>query len=140
MRTELRGPDVGRPVRGPVDRSAPVRAAVVDSLLIALVYLMIGTKLVTVIDPPDDQPAFGLAAAGFFVGFAVVLWLVRRPFVWVAGIVIQLFIVYVYLDLASERVPSFEGWGIALRVLQVPLIAILAFLAIGALRRRPADA
>ena len=99
--------------------------------LIAMVYLLIGLRVLEVIKPTDDQPAFGFVAAGFFLLLAVVLLAFRRRTVWVIAALIQPFIIFVYFNLASEREPSYELWGITLRVLQVPLVLALVYLLVG---------
>jgi hypothetical protein len=93
--------------------------------------------MVTVIEPSDDQPVFGLIAAAAFIGFAVLLMAVRRRIVWIALAAVQVFIAFTYFDLAAERVPDFEPWGIAVRVLQIPLVVALAYLIARGPRGRP---
>jgi hypothetical protein len=120
----------------PADRTTrpAVYLAAGFCLLIAAVYLMIGLRVVTVIQPSDDQPAFGFIAAAAFVGFAVLLLAVRRRIVWIALAAVQVLVAFTYFDLAAERVPAFEPWGIALRILQIPVLVALGYLIIRAPR------
>lgn len=45
---------------------------------------------------------------------------------WWAGAIAQAFIFWTYFDLAPERSPSFETWGIVIGVLQVAIFVFLA--------------
>lgn len=109
-------------------------AAAGFSAVMAVIYLLIGLEVITVLDPPDDQPQFGLIAAGFFLAVAVVLLTVRRRWVWIVLAGVQLFVAFTYVNLAGERIPEYEAWGIALRVLQIPIIVALAWLILRAPR------
>lgn len=98
----------------------------------AFVYLLIGLKVVTVIEPDTGQPVFGiLAALGWSLG-VVLLLVIERRWVWVVGAVLQAFTILMYFNLASERTPAYEEWGIVIRVLQVVLLVVLVYLAIRA--------
>ena len=102
----------------------------------SLIYLLIGLRVVSVIQNPDEQVGFGFAAgAGFAVGALLILSVDQRS-LWVAGTVLQGLIIFMYFTLAVERIPEFEVWGILLRVVQVPLMVTLAYLAIGPRSRR----
>ena len=109
-------------------RRGLVMLAAGSSALMAVIYLLIGLRMVEVIQPADEQPAFGLVAAAFFAGVAAVLIRWQRPIVWFLALANHMFVAYVYFDLASERMPDFEAWGLGLRVLQVPAILALGFL------------
>jgi 4-amino-4-deoxy-L-arabinose transferase-like glycosyltransferase len=107
------------------------------ALLVALVYLAIGFELIHVVDPATSDPGFligfGLMAAGAYVLGAVLLEAVRRPWVWLLGALFQIGVIVMYVLVSSERTPAFEVWGVALRL---PQLAILALLALLFLRRR----
>ncbi len=47
-----------------------------------------------------------------------------------AGAVLQALIIFMYFTLAAERIPEFEVWGILLRVVQIPLLGAITYLAI----------
>lgn len=73
---------------------------------------------------------------------AGVLLLLRydRWIVWALGAVLQAMVIAAYFNVASERMPAFETWGITIRVLQIALLVVLVALAIGRPRgstRRP---
>lgn len=96
----------------------------------SLIYLLIGLRVVTVIQNPEEQVGFGFAAsAGFAIGALLILSVDQRS-LWVAGAVLQALIIFMYFTLAAERVPDFEVWGILLRIVQVPLLVAVTYLAI----------
>lgn len=102
---------------------------------IALVYALIATHVVTVLAGSADTVArdqFGFAApaALVFVVGAVLLLRYDDLRLWVLGALLQVTIVVMYLGLAPEREPSFELWGVTIRVLQVALFVALARLAL----------
>lgn len=106
-------------------RPPAVLVAAGCSACMTVIYLLIGARLVDVIQPADDQPVFGFVAAGFFALLTAVLLLIRRPLIWLLALATHLFVVFVYVDLAPERVPHYETWGLVLRGLQVPAIVAL---------------
>ena len=48
----------------------------------------------------------------------------------------QLFVYWAYFDISKTRTPPFETWGIALRIIQIPLLVCLAYLALRPVERR----
>jgi phosphatidylserine synthase len=88
-------------------------------------YLLIGTQVVTVIDEPGDQPGFAIPAAIVFAIGAVLLITLDRLAVWAVGAALQVPFIAMYLAVAAERTPTFEAWGISIRVLQVAILAAL---------------
>lgn len=102
----------------------------VAAFAIAVIYFLIGFHLVSVVTSSDQ--GFGLfAGVAFAVGALLLLAFDKRVY-WVLGFVLQVFVMVVYFSLASQRTPAFELWGIALRILQLPLIAVLASLSLHA--------
>jgi hypothetical protein len=96
----------------------------------SLIYFLIGLRVVSVIQNPDEQVGFGFAAgAGFAIGALLILTVDQRS-LWVAGAVLQALIIFMYFTLAAERIPDFEVWGILLRVVQIPLLVAITYLAI----------
>jgi hypothetical protein len=111
------------------------------AVLISLVYFLIGFKAVTVLDNVDDQTAFGLMAGGAFLVGAMLIFLTDNRVLWGIGAVAQALIIATYFNLAPERIPSYEPWGISIRVLQVLLLGALVYLAMrrkGSVVSRPA--
>lgn len=96
----------------------------------SLLYLMIGFRLVEVIeDDPSGQTAFGLVAGAAFAIGALIIARFDRKTLWVLGSVGLALVIWMYFAIAPDRVPEYEMWGILLRILQVPLLATLAYLA-----------
>ena len=112
----------------PDTRSAIRHTAAVIAGVVALVYVLIGLQVVSVINVPGDQPPFALPAALAFGLLAVLLALTDHRAVWIVAAAIVAVVIAMYFGVAPRRVPQFEGWGILLRVLQVPLVALLAWL------------
>jgi hypothetical protein len=110
--------------------------AAATAAVIALIYLLIGLGVLTVVTPVADDPSmafFGFSAGGAFLFGAVLLVALDRRMLWILGAILQLFVVWGYVSVAPDRTPSFEFWGIALRIIQVPLFAALVYLVV----RRP---
>lgn len=123
-------PRVGSRARTSPDRRSSIRKAAAGlALVISLLYFLIGSRAVTVIEDTAGQTAFGLIAGGAFLLGAVVILAFDRRFLWILGTLAQVFTILVYFDLADERVPSYEFWGISIRVLQVLLLGALLYLA-----------
>jgi hypothetical protein len=117
--------------RAPVERRRAVRLlAAALATLVSMLYFLIGFRVLTVIQDPEGQTGFGLTAGVAFLIGAVVIMVVDRRFVWTLGALTQAFIIFTYFNLASVRVPEFETWGIAIRVLQTLLFGALVYLAI----------
>jgi hypothetical protein len=98
----------------------------------ATVYLLIGVDVIRVVDPATAEPGglltFGLLAGGAYaLGAALLVSCDRRP-LWLLGAAFQVFVVAMYVAVASERTPPFEAWGVALRVPQLLLFGALAYL------------
>lgn len=110
------------------------RFAAVLTAAISVLYVLIGTGAVTVVEDAagnpdrDTQAAFGFTAAAVFAIGAVVVLYVRRRILWWLGAAAQAFIIYTYFELAPDRVPNFEFWGVLIRALQIVLIGVLVTL------------
>ena len=96
---------------------------------IALLYYLIGFRVADVLEKSEDQVVFGLIAGTAFLVGSVVIFISRRRVVWALGALAQVFIIAMYFNLAPERTPSFEVWGVSIRVLQVLLMTLLTYLA-----------
>ncbi len=96
----------------------------------AAMYFLIGFRIVAVVEDVEAQPAFGIPAGIGFAVAAVVLVLLDRRSLWIAGAVFQTLIIYTYFNLASQRTPAFEAWGILIRVAQVVILGALVILAL----------
>ncbi len=99
----------------------------------AAIYFLIGVGVLTVVEPRDDGSSmiyFGLPAGSAFLLGALLLLTQDRRRLWIAGLALQVFVVWGYFAVAPSRTPSYEVWGLTLRAIQVPLIAALAYLAL----------
>jgi hypothetical protein len=118
-------------------------AAAGVSATMAVIYYLIGIGLLPVADEgaaTDGLLVFGaMAGSAFLLGAALLLAFDRRVF-WVLGFAFQIFVFWAYLSIAPQREPAFEMWGITLRLLQLPLIALLFYLVVRAPRSSPSQA
>lgn len=120
-------------------RSIRYVAAAVAASMAAIYYLIgIGTLSVGSVENGDVGfiLVFGALAGSAFLLGAVLLVTVDRRWLWMLGAVFQVFVYIGYFSVARDRTPAFEAWGITLRVIQVPLLAALLYLA----WRRPVEA
>src|SRR5512135_2172442 len=101
--------------------------------LMALIYFGIGLGILQVVDPATQTESllpFGAAAgAAFLLGAALLSTTDRRP-LWVLGAIFQVVVAIMYVLVSQQRTPPFEVWGITLRIIQVPLLAALLYLAV----------
>ena len=104
-------------------------AAAVLSGATAVIYFLIGLRVLIVLDANADQTWALFAAAAYALG-AVLLLAVDRRSIWILGAILQIFVITTYFNLASQRLPAFEVWGILLRVVQLIILITLAYLAI----------
>lgn len=138
--TVTRPPDADVISEPPTTRRLRIRrAAMLLSLGVVVPYGLIAANVVTVIDGPADQVArdqlsFALPAAAAYLLGAGLLWRFDRRLFWVAGAILQLLVISMYLAVAPQRDPAFEVWGLSIRVLQFGLLAALTYLA-----TRPAE-
>jgi hypothetical protein len=104
----------------------------------AIIYFLIGAGVLNVGRASGTDAGFlivfGASAGGAFLLGAVLLTAFDRRWLWGLGALLQVFVIWGYLAVAPDRTPAFEIWGITLRVIQVPLLAALVYLAV-----RPAD-
>lgn len=103
---------------------------------IAAVYVMIGLEVVHVGEQVADHGDaadirvfdFGVATI-FLVGMAFLLAVDRRV-LWRIGAALQALIIAMYVAVGPDREPSFEAWGLGLRIPQLLLLGILVMLAL----------
>lgn len=107
--------------------------AAVIATAIALIYFGIGLGVLDIGGSEAEQAflvVFGALAGGAFLLGAVLLVRFDRRWLWVAGAILQVFVYWAYVDVSKSRTPPFEAWGIALRIIQLPLLAALVYLAV----------
>jgi hypothetical protein len=113
----------------------------VAAAVTAILYLLIGVGVLRVGESstgaPNDLFAFGAMVGGTFAVVAVLLWFVRSRVLWWAVAVLQVIVLVGYVAAAGLRTPSFEPWGILVKVCQLAVLAAVLYLIV---RGRPADA
>lgn len=104
----------------------------------AAMYFLIALRLVTVLDDAAaDQTIFGaIAAAGYLLG-AVLLMVWPRRLVYILGALLQVFVIAMYFNVASDRTPHYEVWGLLLRIPEVLILASLVYLSVRSRRTVP---
>lgn len=99
----------------------------------ASIYFLIGLGALNIGGTASDRGfllVFGGMAGGAFLLGAVLLTRFDRRWLWIVGLAFQVFVYWAYIDVSKTRTPPFETWGITLRIIQVPLVAALAYLAV----------
>ena len=105
----------------PGQRSRQVRyAAAAAAALAALLYVLAGTV-------GAIKPGFCLAMGGVFAVAAVLLLFGQRR-VWDLVALLDLGAIIGYFAVAPTRDPHFELWGLAIKAIQVILLAALGYL------------
>jgi hypothetical protein len=97
----------------------------------AVVYALIGLGFVAAVEPGPNDPSllwFGIPAALAFLFGAVIMLVSERVLWWALGAVFQVFTIAAYFDVADRRTPAYEFWGIALRIVQMLILAGLVVL------------
>ena len=82
--------------------------------------------------------AFGLSAGSAYLLGALLLLLTDRRVPWILGAILQVGVIVMYVNVAPQRTPPYEAWGITIKVLQFALLGLLAYLAIRAPQRAEA--
>jgi hypothetical protein len=92
--------------------------------LVAVLYLLIGFGVITVVQDQAEVGAAPVVVAGvLFAALAVLLLMTASRRVLIAGAVLQLVVLVMYLVVSAGRVPAFEIWGLGIKALQVGLLA-----------------
>lgn len=104
------------------------------SALVAALYALIGIGVLSVaIESSADSPPllmFGLFAGAAFALGAILLVALDRRFLWILGALLQVGVIVMYVNVAPQRTPQFELWGITIKILQVLILGALAYLVI----------
>ena len=113
-----------------MNRSTIRQTAALLGLATAALYFVIATPAVTVVDGNDEpNVVFLIAGMLFLIGAAVVMRWDRRLYMGLfAGF--DAFVLLAYFQVAPDRTPSFEVWGMTLRVPQVILLVLLVYLVV----------
>jgi hypothetical protein len=118
----------------------PVRvAAATTAVVLAMIYLLIGFEAIAVrsVTEVEPGPAVPLVIEGIALGvLAAALVLSERKIVPITGAALMVAVIAGYLAVAPGRDPSFEVWGIVLKLAQLGLLGALLFLAFTGTERR----
>jgi hypothetical protein len=119
-----------------VQRRTIRHAAAAVAAAMAVVYFLIGLGVLNVGGSEGDRAflwVFGGLAGGAFLLGALLLVAFDRRWLWIVGAIFQVFVYWAYVGVSKTRTPAFETWGITLRIIQLPLLVALTYLAL----RRP---
>ena len=125
-----------------LSRATIRHAGAVVASVMAAIYFLIGAGVLQVVTPNEDPGflfVFGASAGGAFLLGALLLMRFDRRWLWMLGAAFQVFVYWGYFAVAPDRTPAFEPWGIALRIVQVPLLIALLYLAVRPFEQRPAE-
>jgi len=127
------------PPRDPSGRPMLQRVATGIAGGIALLYALLYAGVLEIPGASAEElGTLGVAAVVFAV-LAALLWWRRSRLLWAGTVAIQVVMGWMYLAIASERDPSFEVWGISIRVLSLGLVVALVALLVTDRRPRGAD-
>lgn len=113
-------------------RSEAVRRVAVALVAVsAIIYYLIGFGVLDVggLDSVERM-AFGLIAGTAFALGAFMLARAEKRVMFVLAALGMAFVIWAYFDIAPDRDPAYETWGIVLRVIQFPTLALLGYLAV----------
>jgi hypothetical protein len=115
-----------------IERKTVRLSAAIASAAMALIYFLIGLGVLSVGGSKSgemvDLTVFGFSAGAAFLILAGLLTFTDRRWIWVLAAIFQAFVYLVYFGVAAGREPSFEVWGITLRVIQVVVFGGLIYL------------
>ncbi|HEX2863206.1 MAG TPA: hypothetical protein VHN99_01450, partial [Deinococcales bacterium] len=124
-------------------RRRVVRAAAATLALgCAVVYFLIGFGPIYPAGKGDAgfMLAFGLSAGAAFALGALLLAAFDRAWLWLLGAAFQLAVIAAYFQVAPNRTPPYEAWGLGLKAAQAVLLGLLAWLAATGTRLRARSA
>jgi hypothetical protein len=125
-----------------LSRTTIRHAGAVVAAVMAVIYFLIGAGVLQVVTPNEDTGflfVFGALAGGAFLLGALLLMRFDRRWLWMLGAAFQVFVYWGYFSVAPDRTPAFEAWGITLRIVQVPLLIALLYLAVRPPEQRAAE-
>ncbi len=109
------------------------RLGVLAASTMAVIYILIGLRVLDIGGSASgeavDLAMFGFSAGVAYLVLALLLQRTDRRWVWVLAVVAQVWVYVVYVSVSGTREPAFETWGIILRLIQVPLLGALIYLA-----------
>jgi hypothetical protein len=106
--------------------------AALAALAMAAIYSLIGFGVLDIGGSTSgemvDLLMFGVSAGSAFLLLALLLATTDRRWVWIFATLAQVWMYVIYVAASSSREPPFEVWGIALRIIQLPLLVALVYL------------
>ena len=112
----------------------------IGALLMAGIYYLIGFGVLNVGGTTSgdtvDLFMFGMGAGSAFLVISLLIALTDRRWIWAVVLVFQFLVFGMYVAVSGTRVPSFEIWGLTLRMIQLVVIACLVFLIVKAPHQR----
>ena len=106
---------------------------------VSIVYFLIALGAISVVSTAPqagDWVIPGAAAAAFAV-LAVLLLVIPIRIVFILGAAMSALTIVGYFVVAPHRTPSFEIWGILIKVAQAALLVALGYLSFGPAEARP---
>jgi hypothetical protein len=98
----------------------------------AAIYFLIGLRVLDIGSSTSgemvDIAMFGFSAGLAFLFLAVLLAFTDRRWIWILAAIAQVWVYLIYFSVSGGREPPFEVWGIALRIIQLPLLVVLGYL------------
>ena len=125
-----------------LNRATVRHAAALVAGAMAVIYFLIGAGVLQVVTPNEDPGfllVFGASAGSAFLVGALLLMRFDRRWLWMLGAALQVFVFWGYFSVAPDRTPAFEPWGITLRIVQVPLLIALLYLAVRPAQQRASE-
>ncbi len=113
----------------PADRMPPHRLAAFTAIAVAAVYGLLATGVLDLGDAESGELGILGAAGVVHLLLAGLLWVWPRRLLLVSTVLVQLALGAMYVAIAPNRDPSYEVWGLTIRVLSVAL-AVLAIVAL----------
>lgn len=117
----------------PLDRRQVRSIGALAAGAMAVLYVLIGLGVLGIGASTSgesvDVAMFGFSAGAAFLILALLLLWTDRRWLWALAAAAQVWVFLVYFMVSGTREPSFEVWGILLRIIQVPLFLALVSLA-----------
>jgi hypothetical protein len=105
------------------------------------IYFLIGLRVLDIGVSKSgemvDLRVFGFSAGSAFLILALLLAFTDRRWLWILAALFQVWVYVIYFVVSGGRDPPFEMWGITLRIIQLPLLAVLIYLSWKAPEPRP---
>jgi hypothetical protein len=115
-----------------LDRRTVRLASAIASAAMAGIYFLIGLGVLGVggstTGEEVDMTTFGFSAGAAFLILAGLLAFTDNRVVWILAAIFNVFVYVLYFGVAPGRAPSFEIWGMTLRIIQLVVLSGLIYL------------